>query len=183
MQRFDIISGAPKTFIFQKNSNKTNLGGIFTILFIVMIFLIILSYLYEYFANDKYKVSYIYDEIFYGFNPDGFNKIYNDKKLYPEIEFGLKKKKKNIKKSIKIFTLNKDNIFEEIPLEENHITTKRVPDINLYIFYKCLVEPDGTPNCILRKEDIDEDNGFFNLFNLAIGIDGYFTEHQNPYHR
>ena len=178
MHRFDIISGAPKTFIFQKNSNKTNLGGIFTILFIVMIFLIILSYLYEYFANDKYKVSYTYDEIFYGF--DNYLQFYNDDKLYPEIKFILSTMEENIKKSIKIFTFNKDNIFEEIPLDGNHINTKKVSDINLYIYYKCMVEHDGTPNCTLRKEDLDERSEYLNLFNLAILINGYYCDHQNP---
>ena len=183
MQRFDIISGAPKTFIFQKNSNKTNLGGIFTILFIVMIFLIILSYLYEYFANDKYKVSYTYDEIFYGLDADGLNKIYNDKKLYPEIEFGLWIREKNIKKSIKIFTFNNNGVLEEISLEDDHMTPKNVTQMNLYIFYKCVVEPDGIPNCTLREEDFDERSGYFNLFNLAVGFYGYFTDHQNPDHQ
>ena len=128
MKRFDIISGAPKTFIFQKNSNKTSVGGIFTILFIVMIFLIIFSYLYEYFVNDKYKVSYTYESELY----EDWDKAYNNDTLYPKIDFNLYIEG-NIAKSIKTFIIDKNGKLVEIPLGFNHITTKRVSDINIYI--------------------------------------------------
>jgi len=68
MNKFDFISGAPKTFIFQKDSNKNNLGGIFTFLFCIfciIILAIIYYYLYEYFENPKYKVSYSYEDEFF----------------------------------------------------------------------------------------------------------------------
>ena len=55
MHKFDLISGAPKTFIFERSSNKTNLGGFFTIIFLVIIIMIMNGYLYEYFANPKYR--------------------------------------------------------------------------------------------------------------------------------
>ena len=55
MHRFDFISGAPKTFIFQKDSNKTNLGGLLTLIFIIIIILMINSYLYGYIANINIK--------------------------------------------------------------------------------------------------------------------------------
>ena len=175
MQRFDIISGAPKTFIFQKNTNKTNLGGIFTILFIVMIFLIIFSYLYEYFVNDKYKVSYTYESELY----EDWDKAYNNDTLYPKIDFNLYIEG-NIAKSIKTFIIDKNGKLVEIPLGLNHTTNERVSDINIYIFYKCVVESDGTPNCTLRKEDMNDDAGIFNIFNLRIKFNGYYCDHQNP---
>ena len=175
MYKFDIISGAPKTFIFQKNSNKNNLGGIFTILFIIMMFLIIFSYLYEYFVNDKYKVSYTYESELY----EDWDKAYNNDTLYPKIDFNLYVEG-NIEKSIKTFTTDENGKSVEIPLGLNHITTKRVSDINIYIYYKCVVEPDGTPNCTLRKEDMNDDEGIFNIFNIGIKFDGYYCDHQNP---
>ena len=175
MKRFDIISGAPKTFIFQKNSNKTSVGGIFTILFIVMIFLIIFSYLYEYFVNDKYKVSYTYESELY----EDWDKAYNNDTLYPKIDFNLYVEG-NIEKSIKTFTPDKNGKLVEIPLGLNHTTTQRVSDINIYIYYKCVVEPDGTPNCTLRKEDMNDEEGIFNIFNIGIKFNGYYCDHQNP---
>ena len=177
MHRFDIISGAPKTFIFQKNSNKTNLGGIFTILFIVMAFLIIFSYLYEYFVNDKYNVSYTYDEKYYEYEDE--DKIYNDDKLYPKIDYHLYVNG-NIEKSIKTCTIDKDGELIEIPLGENHTTTQRVSEIVIVILYKCLGEVNGTHNCTLREEDKDEVTKYINIFNLAIDFNGYYCDHQNP---
>ena len=82
MKKIDFISGAPKTFIFQQDSNKTNLGAILTVLFIIAILLITTSYIYEYFANDKYVVSYFYNEVFYDENEK--TEIYNNKDLYPD---------------------------------------------------------------------------------------------------
>ena len=175
MHRFDIISGAPKTFIFQKNTNKNNLGGIFTILFIVMMFLIIYSYLYEYFVNDKYKVSYTFDSEHY----DDRDKYYNNDTLYPIIDFNLYLEG-NISKNIKILTLDENNELVEIPLGKNHTTTKRVSEIYINIYYKCIEEADGTPNCTLREEDMNKDKEYFNIFNLVIGFNGYYCDHQNP---
>jgi hypothetical protein len=101
MKKLDFISGAPKTFIFQQDSNKTNLGGILTILFIIAMLIIIYSYIYEYFANDKYKVSYYYNEVYY--EDEELNEIYNNEKLYPELDYtlaleysGEKEKLKNV---------------------------------------------------------------------------------------
>ena len=177
MYKFDIISGAPKTFIFQKNSNKNNLGGIFTILFIIMMFLIIFSYLYEYFVNDKYKVSYTYDSELYEY--EDYNKIYNDDKLYPKIDFNLNVDG-NISKSIKTFNFDENGNLVEIPLGENNTTTKRVSELEIYIFYKCIIEANGKVNCALREEDMDENREFFNIFNLEISFNGYYCDHQNP---
>ena len=32
MNKLDFLSGAPKTLIFEKNSNKTNFGGVWTLI-------------------------------------------------------------------------------------------------------------------------------------------------------
>ena len=85
MKKLDFISGAPKTFIFQQDSNKTNLGGLLTILFIIAMLIIIYSYIYEYFANDKYNISYYYNEVHY--EDEELNDLYNNEKLYPELTY------------------------------------------------------------------------------------------------
>ena len=87
MKALDFISGAPKTFIFQQGSNKTNLGGILTVLFIIAIIVIIFAYLYEYIANEKYVVSYYYNEEHY--EDEELDNKYDNKMLYPELSLGL----------------------------------------------------------------------------------------------
>ena len=54
MQKLDFLSGAPKTFIFEKSSNKTNLGGVFTLIYLIIVLLIFLVYIVDYELNQKY---------------------------------------------------------------------------------------------------------------------------------
>ena len=60
MNVLDFISGSPRTFIFQKGSNKTNLGGVLTFIYLIILLVIIVAYLYDYFTHDKYDYSYFY---------------------------------------------------------------------------------------------------------------------------
>ena len=170
MKKVDFISGAPKTFIFQKNSNKTNLGGILTVIFIIATLLIIISYIYEYYANEKYVVSYFYNEVYY--NDNERIEKYNNKKYYPDLTYHLVLEQfnggDNIIKDIKIA----DGDFKEIPLKEKRVTS--VSNLTFIVLYKCKNESD----CSLREEDNDTISP--NIFSLDIIYDGYFCDHQNP---
>ena len=53
MHRLDFLSGAPKTFIFEKSSNKTNLGGVFTLIYLIIVLIISLAYIVDYEVNPK----------------------------------------------------------------------------------------------------------------------------------
>ena len=53
MNILDIISESPKAYIFQKSSNKTNLGGIFTLFYLVFLIAIIIGYMYDYCVYKK----------------------------------------------------------------------------------------------------------------------------------
>ena len=72
MHKFDFLSGAPKTLIFEKESNKTNLGGVLTLLYLIIVILIIAYYSFDYSANDKYSVSYRYEHQFIDIEDDKF---------------------------------------------------------------------------------------------------------------
>ena len=58
MQKLDFLSGAPKTFIFEKSSNKTNLGGVFTLIYLIIVLIISLAYIVDYEANPKYEAQF-----------------------------------------------------------------------------------------------------------------------------
>jgi len=58
MKKVDFLSGAPRTFIFQKNSNKTSFGGFLTLIYLIILFLLAFVYIYNYEINNKYIVSY-----------------------------------------------------------------------------------------------------------------------------
>ena len=63
MHSFDFLSNSPKFLIFQRNSNKTNLGGVLFIIYIIIILCISFVYLYDFltdFSSDnKYEVQSI----------------------------------------------------------------------------------------------------------------------------
>ena len=172
MHRFDFLSGAPKTFIFQKDSNKTNLGGIFTIIFLLVIFVIIYSYLYEYFANPKYNVSYYYHEEYY--DDDERDEKFNDTNLYPELEYNLQIYPEYIRKSLLLATMKEDGKFHV--LEPKKTYKKQVSKLNFYVFYKCSNKTD----CSFRGDDKDKESSPFNIFDLVFEYMGYSCDHQNP---
>ena len=171
MHRFDLISGAPKTFIFERSSNKTNLGGLFTIIFIALILVIINNYLYEYFTHPKYRFLYTYDDKYY--KDEDLDKIYNNTILYPELTFHFELTQTNITKNIKIQTHEGENIL----IGEEYKYKKKVADLNFVIYYKCQNET----NCDLRKSD-EEGVKYYqniNIYDLRFVFLGYYCDHQN----
>ena len=173
MHKFDLISGAPKTFIFERKSNKTNLGGFFTIVFIVIIIMIMNGYLYEFFANPKFRFTYAYDDFYY--QDEELEQVYNNRTLYPELTFHFELKSENIKKNIKILT----HEGETIHIGDQYNYTKNVSDLNFAIYYKC----ENKTNCALRKSDEDgvKYYSYIHLYNLRFVFLGYYCDHQNPY--
>ena len=161
MKKLDFISGAPKTFIFQQDSNKTNLGGLLTILFILAMLIIIYSYLYEYFANDKYNVSYYYNEVYY--ENEELDDIYNNEKLYPELTY-LLFSNQNEKNLIILDSNDKEIHYGEVRKE-------KVSELDFRVFHKCKNET------YCGSEDGSDK---LNLFILGMIYNGYFCDHQNP---
>ena len=47
MHCLDLISGPPKFFIFQKESNKTNLGGVLFFIYSLIVIIITLFYIHN----------------------------------------------------------------------------------------------------------------------------------------
>ena len=165
MKKLDFISGAPKTFIFEQDSNKTNLGGILTVLFIIAMLIIIYSYLYEYFANAKYNVSYYYNGIFY--EDEELDKIYDNNDLYPELTYNLYLEGDNEEKLKNLVILDTEDI--EIPLGKER--KNKVSELFFGVFYKC----ENKNNC-----STEDGSDKLNIFTLWFIYDGYFCDHQNP---
>ena len=60
MYKFDFLSSAPRNFIFQKYSNKTNFGGLLSVLYLILFLIISLYYLISYYNEDNYSILYYY---------------------------------------------------------------------------------------------------------------------------
>ena len=54
MNKIDFLSGSPDIFIFGQKSNKTQLGGYLTLIYLIIVLIISIAYMYDYYANNKY---------------------------------------------------------------------------------------------------------------------------------
>lgn len=135
MNKLDFLSGAPKTFIFEKTSNKTNLGGVFTFIYLIIVFLISFAYIYDYIVNDKYIVSYKYEHNHFG-NPveieRDIEKRYNNSNLNPEIGIAFNLKGVEDTSNFELITVNNTNTkpYEYIKFNEPYKT-------KVYDFFLC----------------------------------------------
>ena len=98
MNGIDILSAAPKNFIFDKNANKTSLGGVFTLIYLLIVILIIITYMYDYSITPKYSYNYSYEHQFIN-DEEYFVQRYNNKDLNPEITFNMRILHKDINTS------------------------------------------------------------------------------------
>ena len=85
LHRLDFFSNSPKNFIFQNTSNKTNLGGVLTLIYIILFIGIIAYYIIDYKLKEDYSVEYsYYEEVL---NDKEISKRYNDEKYNQYLDF------------------------------------------------------------------------------------------------
>ena len=60
MNPIDLISNSPKVYIFQKISNKKNLGGLLTLIYFIFLILLFVIYFYDYSVYEKYEYHDFY---------------------------------------------------------------------------------------------------------------------------
>ena len=58
MRNIDFLSEYPRIYIFEKEVNKTNLGGILFLLYAITMLIISVSYILLFYLNDTYKIEY-----------------------------------------------------------------------------------------------------------------------------
>ena len=63
MNALDFISESPRNYIFHKSSNKTNLGGILTLIYLIIFIIIIFVYFVDYFRKETYEFSSYYEYV------------------------------------------------------------------------------------------------------------------------
>ena len=144
MRKLDFLSNSPKTFIFEKSSNKTTFGGSLTLIYIFIVFLIAITYAYNYYANDKYIISYIKDQKSILIKQQ--EEFKNDPKYNPTLNFSI-----DLLDQITNESLSENFIIlgpNGKILERNKFYSYKVSDFGFYIYYKCL-----NLNCDLQPED------------------------------
>ena len=182
MKKLDFLREFPRTFIFEKKVNKTNFGGILFLIYVVIMIIISLSYILDFYLNDKFEIEYSSIKAEEGLfkrkeldaNPD-----YN-----PTMQFKLFVSGKILNDNFKIiiFKNNEKGKVEDMILEENFFFGKTlsltfnssVSNLKIRLVYFC--ENDESCRINEEKYGINENTSFFFTFiTIFPKIDG-----QNP---
>ena len=177
MNKLDFLSGAPRTLIFEKKSNKTNLGGVWTLIYLIIVLLLIVVYMYDYKVNPKYSVLYTYEHQ-YKNDKKSIDNRYNNKDFNPKITFNLKmadsKPSFNTDHFLIYYLNNSNESLNKIEFGKDY--TVNLYDIYLMIFYKCKKTSEGY--CELYDEE-KEKNKASKVYWLIFNYTGHKVDHQN----
>ena len=158
MNCFDFISESPKFFIFEKDTNKTNFGGILMLINIIIMIIIIIYYSIDYANTPDYAIQYKQYINFYDIDQrDNINKY--DEEKNPEVEFSLNVMSKKIQ--IKLFDIVNQEIINTT------IIRRKVSDLILGFLYECHNE-----NCTI--DEIDD-----NRIEYRVEYKTFYLDHQN----
>ena len=152
MHKFDFLSGAPKTFIFGKSSNKTNLGGVFTLIYLIIVLIISLAYIVDYELNPKYEAQ-LSSKHFFITDIDYFDNKEKDEKLNPKLSFHIDFESDSIEKSEFIIYqgITVGDELERRKIEFGKEYKSFSNDFNFFFGYKC-----KNTSCLPPKDDTQE---------------------------
>ena len=165
LNKIDFFSNAPKNFIFQNTSNKTNFGGALFLIYIFIVLIIATFYLASFFTEDTYSIEYSHYEKL--LSEEDNDKYYNNEKYNPYFDFIFRIL------DTKNYPLNDENIVlmnnaltkgNKTIIEIDEIEELKFSDINMGILYKCKNEDCEIP---------------FNNFYLKVIYQGFIINHQN----
>ena len=164
MYNLDFLTDSPKIFIFQKDKNKTNFGGILFLIYIIVMILISLVYLADYSMNEKYS----YESLTIHNGTKITDNLFGDEKeLNPILNISINFFEED---KFALFEFSSGNILEDLP---RYYFSKRYNDSDIIIFYKC--GKDQT--CASFKEYI-RNVQYSDIFgHLDIIYQGYKVDH------
>jgi hypothetical protein len=164
MNILDIISDSPRTYIFQKGSNKTNFGGIFTLIYLIAILLITTFYLYDFFTYEKYEYN-DYTKVFQDEKQREEKK--NDIHYNPFIGFSFEIQDdigNNFNDNFTIVIQDKNNKVIQVQKDKKYYY--KVGDFQIIILYNC-----STNNCTFNYTEQNGNNkNNINIFQKSLKL-------------
>ena len=163
--KLDFLSSPQQFYFLNKRTNKTIFGGILFIIYILIIMNIFISYILDFYLNDKYDIRYSLYNNFTNFAEEN-NKI---EEFNPILNFSINMKR--ITKDLEELDLNDQFYLIDANgnfIERNSIISRAPSDMDITIVYFC------SYNCSL-----DEDNNDDLVYILNISYSGYKIDHQN----
>ena len=131
LHRLDFFSNSPKNFIFQNASNKTNLGGVLTLIYIIFFLGIVVYYTFDYILKEKNSIEYSYYEEL--LNNKEESKRNNDENYNKHLDFifqPIQKRKKHSYLEKYIILINATNN-QTIPIDSTIYA--RISDIKIFL--------------------------------------------------
>ena len=143
MHVLDFLSSSPKFFIFQKETAKTNFGGILFLIYIIIMISISLAYIVNYAVNDKYtyEIKKIdnttnNDDILWDTDDTPYDILNKDKELNLVMNFSmLMSENFGIYKGLKY--LDGVHWGTNVSTSSMYNITERVSDLKLEYHYIC----------------------------------------------
>ena len=193
MRKLDFISGSPQLAIFKEGANKTNLGGILYLIYLIVLLFLAIIYIFDFFKNERYEFDYTLIKTL-----NAENKLLKDETmnsmLDADLDFNIVLFKDDLYHEGNDLTENKnflifdDQIFNYKWIDEDedgfviisddddfivkqNKTIRRPIDSTLAVLYRC-----NGKNCTIREEDKFETYSYF----ISLGYRGFFLQHQDP---
>ena len=142
----DFLSQPPNNFIFRRDSNKTFIGGLLSIIYFIFAFLVSLIYYIGYRRSLPYEItSYIaQDKVLNDIQKEKFK---NSDKYNPTLKFKFTMDfdGKQLSDKFILYDTNQKKI-----IGRNETIERRVNDLDIYVLYKC---KKGGHNCEIEDED------------------------------
>ena len=167
MHPLDFISDSPNLFILDKESNKTNFGGVLFLLYIITMIIIIIYYSINYSNNNnKFTIQSLYH-----FNPKSDEEIEarnKDERFNQNISFyvNLSFNNEYLDNRFKLI-----NHHEKKEINRTSQFSIKTNDFDLLLYYQCEEE-----NCTDYYKNFDNNN---NKYQLVLIYDGFNLDHQN----
>ena len=172
MHPLDIISESPNLYILQKESNKTNFGGVLFLIYLILIILIIVYYILDYIENPKYII-----QSFSHFNVKSEkekeerkkNKLFNPKINF-KLDLRLDKKGTELNNKVKLLDAKTGKV-----IHRNEIFQRQITEFNIVIFYECENSNYSDYYNYLKTFNKTNDTSFI----LYFEYEGFKLDHQN----
>ena len=137
MNPIDVISNSPKVYIFQKISNKKNLGGLLTLIYFIFFILLFLIYFYDYSVYEKYE----YHDFYKFFENDKqIKEKKEDPEYNPPINFSFEVQNETgntLTENFGIYIFNPDNTKDRREIKMNEIINKKPDEFGIILYFKC----------------------------------------------
>ena len=167
MRAIDFLSESPPIFIFKDKANHTNWGGIFSLIYFILIIFIIIFYIIDFTLSDTYEIEYTFFDNFMTADSSKSSLIDIDEEYFPNLDFSFEiydDKMRPLNDSFILIDGRNDK-----PIQRNYTWIRiNVSALHIAVFMKC----EGDEQCA---------SGNYTEENYYIGMrhSGFILDHQN----